>query len=55
MKKGKSKREIQIKKGKVNRIKKQIQKAIKFKNYPLVALLMEKYKSKGGKINETKS
>ena len=44
-----------MKKGKINRLKNQIQKAIKSKNYPLVAILMEKYKSNVGEINEKKS
>lgn len=44
-----------MKKGKINRLKNQIQKAIKSKNYPLVSILMEKYKSNVGEINEKKS
>tara|TARA_Y100001973_G_scaffold8146_1_gene11209 strand:- start:349 stop:483 length:135 start_codon:yes stop_codon:yes gene_type:complete len=44
-----------MKKGKINRLKNQIQKAIKSKNYPLVSLLMEKYRFNVGEINEKKS
>ena len=44
-----------MKKGKVNRLKNQIQKAIKSKNYPLVYILIEKYKSNVGEIHEKKS
>ena len=39
-----------MKKGKLNRLKGQIQKAIKHKDYPRVALLLERYKSNGGKL-----
>ena len=39
----------------MNRLKGQIQKAIRLKNYPLVSILIEKYKSNGGKLNEKKS
>ena len=44
-----------MKKGKINSLKNQIKKAIKSKNYPLVSILMEKYKSNVGEINEKKS
>ena len=44
-----------MKKGKINRLKGQIQKAIRLKNYPLVAILIEKYRSNVGEINEKKS
>ena len=39
-----------MKKGQLNRLKNQIQKAIKHKEYSKVALLMERYKFNGGKL-----
>ena len=39
-----------LKKGKMNRLRNQIKRAIKYKDYPRVALLLEKYKSNGGKV-----
>ena len=42
-------------KDKVIWLKNQIQKSIKSKNYPLVYILIEKYKSNVGEIHEKKS
>ena len=39
-----------MKKGRLNALKKSIRKAIKKKNYPKASLLIERYKSNGGKF-----
>ena len=41
---------IKMKKGRLNKLKGQIQKAIRKKDYPRAGLLLERYKSNGGKL-----
>tara|TARA_R110002020_G_scaffold301528_1_gene516967 strand:+ start:410 stop:562 length:153 start_codon:yes stop_codon:yes gene_type:complete len=43
-------KEVSLKKGELNALRNQIKKAIKYKDYPRVALLLERYKSNGGRI-----
>ena len=39
-----------MKKGRLNALRKSIQRAIKKKHYRIASLLLERYKSNGGKI-----
>jgi hypothetical protein len=39
-----------LKKGKLNALRNQIRKAIKYKDYPRAGLLIQRYKSNGGKL-----
>ena len=41
-----------MKKGRLSALRRSIQRAIKKKHYPRVSLLLERYKSNGGKIKE---
>ena len=41
---------LKNKKGRLNKLRSQIQRAIKLKDYPRAGLLLERYKSNGGKL-----